>query len=242
MTMPKSGYSLQDFKEFCKDKRVVLVGNNLTALERKQKNLIDDYDVVVRFGKGILPGYEEFIGAKTDVWMTGEFRRTMRHHAPEDAWVLYNPSYMKKADPPEYDHIVMFEPKEAQKINNKFKVNDSRLSAGAYTAWFFKNKVETYKELAFINFDFFTQTAKFTDNYNNIESYANSWHLPLMKEKDIPEDPLHNPVHNPEAERAVFDSVKDDRVKFIGLAYQRPTYIKLDNAAWDNVRKPANNT
>lgn len=237
--MPMNGSNLQDFKEFIRDKRVLLVGNNLTALERKQGSMIDSYDVVVRFGKGIMPGYEEFIGSKTDVWMTGEFRKAMRHLAPEDAWVLYNPSYLKKAEPPEYDHIIMFEPKEAKKINDQYKVDGSRLSAGAYTAWYFKNKVDTYKELHFINFDFFTQTAKFTDSYNSIQSYANSWHLPLMKEKDIPEDPLHNPVHNPEAEKAVFDSIQDGRVRFIGLSYQRPTYITLTNAAWDRVRKPA---
>lgn len=236
--MQKSGYSLQDFKEFCRDKRVLLVGNNLTALERKQKNLIDDYDVVVRFGKGILPGYEEFIGSKTDVWMTGEFRRDMRHHAPEDAWILYNPSYMKKAEPPKYDHIKMFEPKEAQQINNKFKVNNSRLSAGAYTAWFFRHKVNTYKSLDFINFDFFTQTAKFTDPEQKIRIHANSWHLPLLKKKDIPENEMENPVHSSEAEKALFDSIKDNRVHFIGLAYQRPTMITLNTAAWDHRRKP----
>lgn len=238
MTMPKSGYSLQDFREYCEGKNVLLVGNNLTALERKQGAMIDEYDIVVRFGKGIMPGYEEFIGSRTDVWMTGEFRRDMRHMIPDTKWVLYNPSWAVEREPPEYDHVEMFTPTEGKKWNSIFCKGKARLSAGAYTSLFFKHKVKTYKSLTFINFDFFQQSGRFTDKKHDQISYANSWHLPLLRPGDIPQDPSINPVHDHNAEKAVFESIKDNRVKLVGLAYQRPTMIKLKHAAWDTFRQP----
>jgi hypothetical protein len=231
--------AIQDFREFCRDKRVLLVGNNLTALVRKQQNLIDSYDIVVRFGKGIMPGFEEYIGSKTDVWMTGEFRRDMHRLVPEGTVCLYNPSFLRKMDPPKWPHVEIFTREESLAINNEFCKDNERLSAGAYTSLFFKRKIGTYKSLTYINFDFFQQTTKFTDAKHEVESYASSWHLPLLKPKDIPEDPLNNAAHSHEAEKRVFESVLDDRVDFLGLSYERPTYIKIDNAAWDKVRKPA---
>lgn len=232
--------TLENFREFCRGKNVLLVGNNLTALERKQAALIDRYDVVVRFGKGIQPGFEEYIGSKTDVWMTGEFRRDMHRLVPEETVCLYNPSFLKKAEPPEWPHVKMFEPVEAKAINKEFCKPGERLSAGAFTSLFFKRKVETYATLTYINFDFFQQTAKFTDAKHEVDSYASSWHLPLLKPKDIPVDPLNNPVHAYDAEKEVFRSVQDERVDFIGLSYDRPTYVKLNNAAWDKIRRPNN--
>ena len=233
-----SGFTLQDLQNLCKDKKVLLVGNNLTALSRKQGVLIDSYDIVVRFGKGILPGFEEYIGSKTDIWMTGEFRRDMHRLLPEHTLCLYNPSFVKVMEPPVWPHIKMFEREEALEINKEFCSGEARLSAGAYTSLFFKRKVKTYKSLTYINFDFFQQTTKFTDTKHNVESYASSWHLPLLKPKDIPADPLNNAAHSHEAEKLVFSSVLDDRVWFIGLSYDRPTYIKIDNAAWDKARSP----
>jgi hypothetical protein len=232
--------TLDEFREFCKDKRILLVGNNLTALERKQARIIDNYDIVVRFGKGIQSGFEEYIGSKTDVWMTGEFRRDMHRLLSKDVVCLYNPSFIKKAEPPSWQHVKMFDPAEAKEINKEFCKPGDRLSAGAFTSLFFFRKVKTYKELAFINFDFFQGTGKFTDAKHNIDSYASSWHLPLLKPKDIPVDPLNNPVHAYSAEKAVFNSVEDERVNFIGLSYDRPTYLKLQNAAWDKIRRPNN--
>jgi hypothetical protein len=227
---------LQDFKEFCRDKRVLLVGNNLTALARKQGSLIDSYDIVVRFGKGIQPGFEEYIGSKTDVWMTGEFRRDMHKHLKGDTVCLYNPSFIRKMEPPTWSHVVMFDREESKSINDEFCTGDSRLSAGAYTSLFFDRKVKTYKELTFINFDFFQQTTKFTDKKHDVQSYASSWHLPLLKPKDIPEDPLNNAAHSSDAEKAVFNSLTNPTL--IGLSYDRPSYIKIDNAAWDGARGP----
>ena len=238
MITPMSGESLQSFRDFCENKNVLLVGNNLTALSRKQQRLIDSYDVVVRFGKGIMPGYEEYIGSKTDVWMTGEFRRDMHRLVPDGTKCLYNPSFVRKMDPPKWPHVQMFTREESKLIGQEFCKGDERLSAGAYTSLFFKRKVDTYKSLTYINFDFFQQSTKFTDAKHDVESYASSWHLPLLKPKDIPKDPLENAAHSHEAEKAVFNSVMDDRVHFIGLSYERPTWIKIDNAAWDSARRP----
>lgn len=232
-----SGESLQSFKDFCKDKKILLVGNSLTALQREQASLIDSYDIVLRFGKGVLPGYENYIGSKTDVWMTGQFRLGMRKYLPDNVICLYQPPYrIDNPEIPEWEHIQMFTPEELLELTKEFATGDERLSAGAQVSLFLKRKIKTYKELNYINFDFFQQKTGFIDKFHGITSEATSWHLPLTPPKFIDGLKQGDGCHKTETEKKVFQSVFDDRVNFIGLSYKRPTYIKNPNAAWDHVR------
>ena len=43
----------EELKQYCEGKRVLLVGNAASLFNHEYGDLIDSYDVVVRFGKGI---------------------------------------------------------------------------------------------------------------------------------------------------------------------------------------------
>ncbi len=49
---------------------LILVGNGTSLLDKNNGSLIDSFDTVVRFNSYKTIGYEENIGAKTDIWFT----------------------------------------------------------------------------------------------------------------------------------------------------------------------------
>lgn len=46
--------------------KILLVGNGPIVLSKKMGNIVDTFDVVVRFNNFKIEGYEEFVGTKTD--------------------------------------------------------------------------------------------------------------------------------------------------------------------------------
>jgi len=57
--------SLTEIQEFCKGKRICLLGNADSILRKKKD--IDSFDVVCRMNRGTPRGKEEFIGSRTDI-------------------------------------------------------------------------------------------------------------------------------------------------------------------------------
>lgn len=57
--------SLVEIREFCKGKRICLLGNADSVLREKRD--IDSFDVVGRMNRGTPKGKEEFIGSRTDI-------------------------------------------------------------------------------------------------------------------------------------------------------------------------------
>ena len=232
--------NLSEFKDYTKGKSIIVVGNNLTAVEREQGKLIDSYDIVVRFGKGLPDGREKYLGSRTDVWVTGSFRYDMRHHVPDDAIVLFNPStHTKKAVKLHYEHLSIYTAEKVKDICKQYNdTSDHRLSAGAITAHWFVNEIKNYKEITFINFDFFQQTVLFRDHTQGIINSAQSWHLPLLSKEFINKDNLaDNAAHNPKLERAVFSDIfKQPNTHFVGERLDGLQIIDAPNASYDSVR------
>lgn len=237
--MQGDGVSLHKIQELVRDKDVLLVGNNLSGVEKDQGYLIDCYDIVVRFGKGVTTGRTRQLGAKTDLWVTGEFRKKMRGFFP-DAEVLWNPSsYKTIPEPPEYEHTEMFGREEIEKINAEYGSQGSRrLSAGAITAYWFVHAVKTQKSLSLINFDFFHHSILFKDNKQDMTNKASSWHIPIALAPYQNLDPSTHPAHDLMIERKLFETLlKQDNVVFVGKMPEAPKIIECDKAAYDEVRE-----
>ena len=236
----------------CLNKHIVLVGNSVDSLTKKQGRDIDSFDLVVRFGKGVPTGKEKFIGSRTDIWATGSLRSKMRNQYPEETKVLYNPSFFeKKISHPNYEHTVMFTPDELENIHSKhintYTPNSEkrkRLSIGLLTALYFCTKVNTFSSLTFINFDFFHKGVKFINGKTNKGTTATSWHLPLVLSPfEDPEDKLENhPAHEPSIEQNIVKGLLETRddVFFIGDLNPTYSYENISELSWDKYRKPIN--
>ena len=71
-------------------KNIILVGNSVEILEYKYGDVIESYDVVVRFGRGVpTPDKVQAIGKRTDIWITGLLRQKWEKFFPK-AFKLFN--------------------------------------------------------------------------------------------------------------------------------------------------------
>jgi len=50
--------------------KTILIGNGPSALSKKLGKEIDEFDTVVRFNTYRIEGFEEYVGTKTDIWVT----------------------------------------------------------------------------------------------------------------------------------------------------------------------------
>ena len=239
--------NLSEFKNYIKNKRVIVVGNNVTALEKVQGGLIDSYDVVIRFGKGLPDGREIHLGSRTDVWVTGIFRKNMRNKVPDSTIVLYNNNvyYPDKQVLPTYEYLPMYSYDEIKEISQKYIDPDEklmsgapRLSAGATTAHWLVNVVGSYESLTFINFDFFQQSVLYYDKKQETKNVASSWHIPLALKRYVDlEKPEVHPAHSTKAEKSLFTEILEGaNTYFIGDDISCSSIIEADNIPWDNTR------
>ena len=64
----------QSIKDFCKDKKIIIVGNSSRVLQGEYGRLIDGYDIVVRINRGYQRGNTEYansIGSNTHILSIG---------------------------------------------------------------------------------------------------------------------------------------------------------------------------
>ena len=205
--------STNKLKEYCRGKRVLLVGNAASLFNHEYGNLIDSYDVVVRFGKG-LPSLEnkKHVGSKTDVWFFGSLRASMYASWKDARFKIFN-----------YTQIGLYNPKGAtlsfpyimstdkfQIYKDYFIIGDSnlhkkliakpyhntpmpknwkdapRVSQGTLAFVYFNEVIGTQAQLDLVGFDFFESKLKFELEGKPKQIY--SWHVPV---------PIDNHEHNP---------------------------------------------
>ena len=160
---------VESIRDFVKDKRIVFVGNSVEIMKHKLADVINSYDIVIRFGRAIDANalQEESIGTKCDIWITGQFRAPSFNNVKEefktgkfkDTKVLINRcrgNLMLKdwvledrlpLDFPEYTQ--MYSDDELVRIMKEFDkdllgVNDYRPSAGFISIIWFIDKIKTY--------------------------------------------------------------------------------------------------
>lgn len=185
--------TLEEAKEFFKNKSVILVGNSVELMNYEYADFIDSHDIVVRFGKAIEADENErkAIGSKLSVWVTGDFRAKMILKDPYKTKlngipILYVRSriHLDKAHKkiPEVSHSLdMFSDEEIKKIYDEYDIKNGdpearRFSAGLWAIKFFCEKIKTQQSLTLIGFDFFR---KYTTSRRGGNSDPCSWHRPI---------------------------------------------------------------
>ena len=219
---------VEDIQQFVKDKCIIFVGNSVEIMNHKLAEFIDEYDIVVRFGRAIeaTPLQEESLGTKCDIWITGQFRAPSYKSVKEKFtngkfkntkvllnrcrgnlklkdWILEN---RLPKDFPKYTE--MYSDDELVSIMKQFDkdllgVNDYRPSAGFISIIWFIDKIKTYKSIDLIGFDFFAKTIKGRpkDKRGKVSNCdPHSWHLPVYV--------LNRPAHDKDMEQQYMSSLK----------------------------------
>jgi len=249
------------FKEYIRDKNVIVVGNSLDALENKNGDLIDGYDRVIRLGKGI-PNImtQDYIGTFTHAWASGELRLGMKNELARGTQVLFNPSVSNRNKKGKWkpidsrvkkllndsNYIQMYSQKKIEFIKEKFEVSDDRrLSGGAVLAHWLTHACRGWKTLTFINFDCFTKSVLFEDTAQGRLNVASSYHLPLLSKEHMPSDFTNiehgHPAHDVHGEIRLFLgllTVKNTHwIGELPSLNATPQIIKTKNVVWSKGRQ-----
>lgn len=203
--------STQKLKDYCKGKRVLLVGNSASLFNHEYGSMIDSYDVVVRFGKGLpTPETSKHLGTRTDVWFFGTLRASMFESWRNARFKIFNYTQIGLYDPRASslsfpacmtsnkfqiykDYFILGDAETHKRLiakiyptpNSNWK-KSPRISQGTLCALYFHEVIGTQAHLDFVGFDFFESTLHFELGGKQKKIY--SWHVPV---------PVDNHEHNP---------------------------------------------
>ena len=142
-------------------REIILVGNGPSVLNRKLGKEIDKFPLVVRFNAFLTKGYEEYVGTKTDYWVTCDIHP--RWHKDYEKVILCSFSrqqdnHILKALRLKYPDCDHFPEQTWQKVLKD--MNFLAPSSGAVAVTYF---IESYK-VHLYGFDFFAgQTHHYGD-------------------------------------------------------------------------------
>lgn len=190
-------------------KSLTFVGNSASMFSSKKfGKYINESEFVLRFGKGVVvDNFKAYTGTKTDAWFFGASRAGMYEKFADAEYKIFTPSQLNAYRPdrdivivrpmadgtlqPYRDFFMSGSINDLLLLNEKINGvgaagdNGARISQGADCLNFFSTKVDTYKEINLVGFDFFKGKFKFQvpkyEGTNTIHP-GTSWHCPLTSE------------------------------------------------------------
>lgn len=184
-----------------KKSNIILVGNGPSILDHEYGELIDSYDIVVRFNWYHTKGFERHSGIKTSVWITTTFDQ-QRSKLEYDEVIYHswdrdidnNMNYMKfketfknftKLD---YVQIVNEIQEYVNNSNNKYKT----YSTGALAIWQYLKK---YEAVDIIGFDWWSKNEKDHHHYGDKQTVGRI-HAPSIEFELFSKLVCENKIHD----------------------------------------------
>ena len=152
--------SLEELKNYCSGKEIIVIGNSSRILNGKYKKLIDDYDIVVRINKGYLHRqniYSDKIGTKTNILAMGLQSENFSKNIIQSNTVDYIISPIIYSDRLHYQNVYDVQRNVYEDLRTS--LDGFKPSTGISTYNFF-NRHMNFKRLDLIGFDFFQSSVK----------------------------------------------------------------------------------
>ena len=142
--------SLLEIQEFCKDKRICLIGNADSILRRKRD--IDSFDVICRMNRGMPEGKEDFIGSRTDVlFLSTHMDGRNIEQSFDPRFVVWMTMCHRLASSWAMRNAIQNPKEDWQALFNQLKINPT---TGMMSLNFILKHIE-FKDLTIFGFDFF---------------------------------------------------------------------------------------
>ena len=178
------------FINFIKDKKIAIVGNGPQEIGKNKGAEIDAHDVVIRFNKFKLDGYESDYGIKTDVWCRNFQSVNENWICPASAkLVIYKGDYWHqpfitekyfKKDIIKDDVLIDCIGYEENKTVKKYFPNQNDPTLGFSIALWILDYFKSFKNVDFYGFSFLEDTYKgclhYFDNQENIQNQIQMLH------------------------------------------------------------------
>ena len=112
------------------NKKVIIIGNSPSVLEKKYGAIVDSYDTVIRINNCPTAGFEQFIGKKINIWATTK-----------------NISHQDNFYPAEYDNLDYVWHRTSSTKRKCKLPHDNIPSLVMYKNRFFNNNFKKYEEI-----------------------------------------------------------------------------------------------
>lgn len=162
---------------------VILVGNGPSVLDFKMGAVVDSHDIVVRFNRFKIKGYEDHVGTRTDFWftVTQNSKRAVRGHKfKRTYWWKYRGGGLARFRNsfPSAINIDQSVLAEIQKTAMVFDYH--RWSTGAIAA---QVLLKEFPRLSLIGFDWWTGNARhhYGDNHGKGDSHQPQHELQFFR-------------------------------------------------------------
>ena len=151
--------SVELLQQYCKNKKIIIVGNSSGLLQSKSGQLIDSYDIVVRINNGYRDDsvFNDGIGTKTNIVSIGVKSATRASYIVKDNHIDFILSPIIWSDKLSYSNVHSVEHSIYHKL--KEDCNVTKPSTGISTFNFFNTQCD-FLRLDLIGFDFFQSSIK----------------------------------------------------------------------------------
>jgi len=169
--------SLNEIQEFCRGKRICLLGNANSILNKKKD--IDSFDIVGRMNRGTPAGKEQFIGSRTDILFLST------HMRGENIWASFSPRFVvwmtickRLASSWTLSNAIQSPAEDWNMLHKKLSINPT---TGIMALNFVLKHID-FKSLNIYGFDFFkTKTWYNTKRDNGMKHSGKKEEVLLMK-------------------------------------------------------------
>jgi len=149
---------LEDLKNYCRGKSIILVGNSKEIINQNYGEKIDSYDIVVRMNHGHpISKYVKQMGKKYNIWAHGflSFQKQIKEYQGIKNRIDYHiETNEDKLCRRIFDNKAFLIPKRWYKVDYENNHKGKEMSTGLNTATFFIQKICTMREISIVGFDF----------------------------------------------------------------------------------------
>lgn len=175
--------SLEEIREFCKGKKICLIGNADSVL-RKKRN-IDSFEIICRMNRGDPEGKEKFIGSRTDILflstgMSGQ--NIQKAFSPQ--FIVWMTACHRLASPWVLKYGIQNPKEDWQNLFNELKINPT---TGMLALNFLLKHID-FKHLTIYGFDFFASKTWYNTQIDSGQKHSGKKEKILFMEmiKDNP--------------------------------------------------------
>ena len=150
--------SLEELQNYCQGKRIIIVGNSSQMIRSNSRNIIDNYDIVVRINKGYQyrrTALSDSIGSKTHILAIGMKSAKLASTVIKGNSINYILSPIIFSEKLDYSNVYNVDEKTYNLL--KTSLGNFKPSTGISVYNFF-NKFINFERLDLIGFDFFTSS------------------------------------------------------------------------------------
>tara|TARA_B100000780_G_C21086545_1_gene437759 strand:+ start:173 stop:829 length:657 start_codon:yes stop_codon:yes gene_type:complete len=188
--------SLEELKNYCDGKDIIIVGNSSRILNGKYQKLIDGYDIVVRINKGYLHRqniYSDKIGTKTNILSMGIKSENFSKNIIQSNTVNYIISPIIYSDRLHYSNVYDVQKNVYDELRSS--LDGVKPSTGISTYNFFNRHIN-FKRLDLIGFDFFTSSSRQRNQLGHcyVSDHNGEKELEYFKHSKDPEKTMLHPI------------------------------------------------